>query len=375
MSITRVHEDPRVTKPYSDAQWADIDALGHRVDADLAAHDVRLTQGGEPTFVSIDDMEGAEWNFAALSPKKRELAEVLLRRLAKRFAPGGFLHMGQGKWYPGEPLPRWALGVYWRDDGDSALARSRAARRHASRRATPTSATRSGSPRNGGRARPRSGVRDDRVRGRPEAARRRNRRSRRMWTRCRPISRKPAERARLARLLQQGLERPVGFVLPLKASHARGRGLCRLDEQPVAAASRAALCARRRFAARLALAAVLAPDVLPEDEDIEPPVDPFAPRGDLPEPGSDARRPQPGRKANRAAVAPREVVKTALCVEMRDGHVFVFMPPLKRLEDYVALLARSRAPPRASGARSPSRATRRRATRASRSSTSRPIRA
>jgi uncharacterized protein (DUF2126 family) len=78
---------------------------------------VRLTQGGEPTFVSADDMDGPEWNHTALSPQKRELAETLLRRLAARFARGGFLHTGQGKWYPGEPLPRWALGIWWRADG------------------------------------------------------------------------------------------------------------------------------------------------------------------------------------------------------------------------------------------------------------------
>src|SRR5512132_2190166 len=118
MQVTRVHEDPRVTKPYSDAQWSAIDALGEKIDVDLAAHDVRLTQGGEPTFVSIDDMDGAEWNYTALGPKKRELAEALLKRLKARFAPGGFLHYGQGKWYPGEALPRWALGVYWRNDGE-----------------------------------------------------------------------------------------------------------------------------------------------------------------------------------------------------------------------------------------------------------------
>ena len=92
--------------------------FGHKVDEDLAAGDVRLTMGGEPTFVSIDDMEGAEWKTAALGPHKRRLAGDLLTRLKHRFAPGGLLHMGQGKWYPGEPLPRWALRCYWRLDGE-----------------------------------------------------------------------------------------------------------------------------------------------------------------------------------------------------------------------------------------------------------------
>ena len=117
MSVTRIHEDPRVTLPYTEPQWQKIQALGCRIDQDLCAGDVRLTMGGEPTFVSIDNMDGAEWNIAALGPEKRTLAERLLDRLRKRFAPGGLLHYGQGKWYPGEPLPRWALTCYWRTDG------------------------------------------------------------------------------------------------------------------------------------------------------------------------------------------------------------------------------------------------------------------
>jgi uncharacterized protein (DUF2126 family) len=118
MAVTRIHEDPRVTKPYDETQWDAINALGRRIDTDLAAQDVRLTQGGEPTFVSIDDMDGPEWNTTALSDQKWQLAEQLAWRLRERFAPGGLVFYGQGKWYPGEPLPRWALGIHWRNDGE-----------------------------------------------------------------------------------------------------------------------------------------------------------------------------------------------------------------------------------------------------------------
>ncbi len=118
MSITRIHEDPRVTKPYTEKQWGQIEALGHQIDEELKAGDVRLSMGGEPTFVSVDDMDGPEWNSAALGPMKYRRGDMLARRLRDRFAPGGFLHHGQGKWYPGESLPRLGgTGLYWRKDG------------------------------------------------------------------------------------------------------------------------------------------------------------------------------------------------------------------------------------------------------------------
>jgi transglutaminase-like putative cysteine protease len=116
-SVTRLREDPRVTKPYTEEQWQAIEALGHQVDAELVAGDVRLTMGGEPTFVSIDDMQAPEWNIAADGPQKRQRANALVRRLHDAFGAGGILHYGQGKWYPGEELPRWKLAAYWRTDG------------------------------------------------------------------------------------------------------------------------------------------------------------------------------------------------------------------------------------------------------------------
>ncbi|MGK2939420.1 MAG: DUF2126 domain-containing protein [Solirubrobacteraceae bacterium] len=136
-TVTRSEERPRVTLPYTEEQWAAIDALGRQVDAQLDTGDVRLTMGGEPTFVAAGDMEADEWNTDAMGPTKHGLAVDLALRLADRFAPGALIQHGQGKWYPGEPLPRWEVRVRWRTDGVP-LWRDRALLAHPTREAAPS---------------------------------------------------------------------------------------------------------------------------------------------------------------------------------------------------------------------------------------------
>lgn len=115
--VQRIHEAPRVSKPYTETQWNDIVHLGYKVDEDLTRLGIALTMGGEPTFVSVDDMESEQWNSKADGEDKRKLAYNLATQLKSNFAPTGLMHHGQGKWYPGEPLPRWQYALYWRKDG------------------------------------------------------------------------------------------------------------------------------------------------------------------------------------------------------------------------------------------------------------------
>jgi uncharacterized protein (DUF2126 family)/transglutaminase-like putative cysteine protease len=117
ISVRRLNDPRRPSIPLTEADWLRVRQVAQGVDAELSAQDVRLTMGGEPTFVGIDEPESPQWNIDALGSMKRIRGLALIQGLRKRMASGALLHYGQGKWYPGEPLPRWALSCYWRADG------------------------------------------------------------------------------------------------------------------------------------------------------------------------------------------------------------------------------------------------------------------
>jgi uncharacterized protein (DUF2126 family)/transglutaminase-like putative cysteine protease len=347
MTITRIHEDPRVSKPYSEEDWQLIEQLGHQVDRDLKQQDVRLTQGGEPTFVSIDDMDGAQWNTEAHGKEKRELAGQLTHRLKNHFAPGGMLHYGQGKWYPGEPLPRWSLNIYWRVDGlpmwlDETLFSADDAK---------------------------DGYTDEQAKAFTQQLLRslnlaegsaiaayedvvlQAQREEQLPNNLDPLKldlKAPEERQRLARLLGKGLGAVAGYVIPL-AAHAPDPKISlgtawRTSAWPLKREHLYLTEGDSPLGLRLPLNTL--PWVLPEERDLDVEVDPFAPRSPLlgaaPAPSGTTKHISVTRKKSAESAAEKQsakdVIHTALCVEVRDGRLHVFMPPLQRIEDYLALV-------------------------------------
>ncbi len=330
MSVARIHEDPRVTKPYTPEQWAAIDTLGAAVDARLKADDVRLTMGGEPTFVSIDDYDGEEWNTGALGPQKRERANELVRRLRTRFAPGAFLHMGQGKWYPGEQLPRWAFTAYWRTDGQPAwqdpalIADDRTPARHDDSHAKAFAEALAG----------RLGVPDANIIAGFEDAWYHMWRERRLPANVDPFDSKiedEVERARLARIFRQGLKRAVGYAFPLACDFGRWRtGKWFLREERMYL-----LPGDSPMGYRLPLDSL--PWAVPGDRIQQQPEDPSIPRRPLqPRP---VRAQVVGEQRIKPGQSTPEVVRTAVVIEPRGGVLHVFMPPLPVADDYLALVA------------------------------------
>ena len=348
-TVTRIHEDPRVTKPYSEDQWAAINALGRKVEEELQNNDVRLTMGGEPTFVSIDDMDGAEWNHAAMGPNKRALAGDLLQRLKDRFGANGLLHFGQGKWYPGEPYPRWALGLFWRTDGHTLwnnqelLAKDRHTCNHSNDDAL----------RFGQELTRALGVDRDHLIPAYEDT------FYYLWKEgglpadLDPLKNdlsNPAERANLRKVFERGLAEPAGFVLPV-ARTWNDQGW-RSTRWPLRRGHLYLIPGDSPIGYRLPL------DSLPwsakekRRKSPEPERSTFEPRAPLAEyHGEVAQRyssiqPSPHENPQVQDQWPMEetgywtdVLHTAMCLETREGVVHIFMPPMEYLEHWVELLA------------------------------------
>ena len=215
MAVTRIYESPRVTKPYTSEQWTDVMKLGAAVDAELENGDVRLTMGGEPTFVAVDDRDAAEWNIDALGPTKRGFATALVHKLRAEYGEGGFLHFGQGKWYPGEQLPRWALNIYWRADGQPVWSNPALF----TDERTPTHYTSADAERFTRALAGKLGVTDQFMQAAHEDVWYYLWRERRLPVNVDPFNSKlddEMERARLRRVFEQKLDSVVGYVLPIK---------------------------------------------------------------------------------------------------------------------------------------------------------------
>ncbi|XDB00102.1 transglutaminase family protein [Sulfitobacter sp. LCG007] len=352
MQVMRAAEHPRITKPFSDDAWDRLNALGRKVDAHLEAGDVRLTMGGEPTFVSIDDFEAPEWNTEAVGPTKRIFADKLIRRLQARFAPGGFLHYGQGKWYPGETLPRWTFSLYWRRDGkpiwrDPDLI-------------APENADGPVKPEQAeallGTIAETLGVPGGNVMAAYEDPGEWLLKESRLPENVTPENSRlkdAEERSRMARVFERGLTEPTGYVLPVQRWQGKASGAAWMSERWKLRRGHLFLVpGDSPVGYRLPLGSL--PHVPARDYPAVSPADPFEERGDLPTFGPQEGPAQhPAQRAHFAASDAAEVqdrieqqiselagvVRTAISVEPRDGRLCIFMPPTERVEDYLELVA------------------------------------
>ena len=380
MKVERIWEAPRVTKPYTEEQWSQIEALGVVVDKDLLAQDVRLTMGGEPTFVSIDDPDGAEWNTAALGPTKRRLAAEVFQKLKTKYAPQGLAHFGQGKWYPGEQLPRWSLNCFWRRDAepiwtDPAL--------HADE-TVDYGVTTQTAQRFLRAVAQQLQVSTQNMFAVYEDAFYYLWRERQLPANVDPLDSKledPLERARLSQVFSRGLDNVIGHVLPLARATRRpgwqsGSWFLRAERCYLIPGD-SAIGYRLPRDSQPWVSKSEYPYIYPPDPtQPRPPLAPYAeirqqllgltsdqasvalrsklgispggtvgrsldgsvvfgsrPAAEPPPPaGEGTRRARPGESAS-------WISRTAMCAEPRNGVLYIFMPPVTQLEDYLQLVS------------------------------------
>lgn len=368
MGVSRIAEAVRITKPFTDDRWTALLALGDRVDADLAANEVNLTMGGEPTFIADDDFEAPEWNGDAVGPTKAAYADRLIRLLRRKFAPGSLLHHGQGKWYPGETLPRWGYSIYWRKDGqpiwgdDALIAGEKPLEKGGDPDPVPSidPAAAQGLLRAAAQG---LGLDPDFVQPVFEDADGWAQREGELPVNVTPLEPRIEDEElarRFRRTYRRGLDTAVGFVLPVQRWQARDQGAPRWKSERwrVRKGVLTAAPGDSAIGYRLPLGAL--PYVPPSDYPYIHPQDTAEARGPLPAYGAPApaapapqaapaerggqrfeavAQPEPRREAIVEQELIEGAVRTAMTVEPRGDYLAVFIPPTERLEDYLELVA------------------------------------